>query len=263
MPRYRLDIEYDGRPYSGWQAQADTPSVQNALEDALRALTNQTVRVAGAGRTDTGVHALGQVAHVDLARSWLPHRLRDGLNALIRPHPISILATSEVPPSFDARRSACGRFYRYVILNRRGPPALAAGRAWHVARSLDEQAMDRAGQRLLGHHDFTTFRNVDCQAKSPMKTLRQIAVRRDKDEVIIEAEARSFLHNQVRSMVGSLKRVGEGGKPEEWISEILDARSRDRCGALAPPDGLYLVSVSYPDASHPDQEISETPDDEA
>lgn len=261
MPRFRLDIEYDGRPFSGWQAQADAPSVQTCIERALLSLTGDQVRVNGAGRTDAGVHALGQVAHVDLVKAWTPGRLRDGINAMLRPAPVSILAASEVPSSFDARFSATGRSYRYVILNRRSPAALEAGLVWHVPRRLDEEAMQEAARHLIGHHDFTTFRNVDCQAKSPLKTLRLLNVRREQDHIIIEAEARSFLHNQVRSMVGSLKRVGEGGKPSEWIAEILAARARDRCGALAPSDGLYLAAVAY--NSKTGSEIAEAADDEA
>jgi len=263
MPRYRLDIEYDGRPFSGWQLQADAPSVQGVLEAAFQALTGKLIRVNGAGRTDAGVHASGQVAHVDLEKAWQPGRLRDGLNAMVRPHPVSVLSTCEVPDSFDARFSATGRFYRYRIFNRRSPPALAAGLVWHVAKPLDVEAMDRAAKSLLGRHDFTTFRNVDCQAKSPVKTLRHLSVRREGIEIIVEAEARSFLHNQVRSMVGSLKRVGEGGQPEEWIAEILAARARERCGALAPPEGLYLEAVSYDRPSQPGDDIADTADGEA
>ncbi|MBX9619556.1 MAG: tRNA pseudouridine(38-40) synthase TruA [Hyphomicrobiales bacterium] len=263
MPRYRLDIEYDGRPFRGWQYQSDALTVQGVIEAALFALTGATIRVNGAGRTDAGVHALGQVAHADLPRPWAPGRLRDGINAMLRPHPVSILGASEVADGFDARFSARGRAYRYLILDRRSPPALDSGLVWHARRRLDANAMNHAARHLLGHHDFTTFRNVDCQAKSPMKTLRHLAVRRNGDQVIVEVEARSFLHNQVRSMVGSLKRVGEGTRPDEWIAEILEARSRDRCGALAPPDGLYLTSVSYAVSSQAGEDIADPADEEA
>lgn len=263
MPRYRLDIEYDGRAFSGWQAQANAVSVQSTIEAAIQALTGGDVRVYGAGRTDAGVHATGQVAHIDLQRSWAPRRLREGINALLRPHPISVIDVSEAQPNFDARFSAIGRTYRYIILNRLSPPALDFGLVWHVKRSLDEDAMDRAARHLIGHHDFTTFRNVDCQAKSPVKTLRHLSVHRLGERVIFDVEARSFLHNQVRSMVGSLKRVGEGMKPEAWIAEILAARSRPLCGALAPAEGLYLVAVTYPENLEASQEITQTSNDEA
>jgi tRNA pseudouridine38-40 synthase len=245
MPRYRLTIEYDGRPYQGWQSQAGVPTVQDAIEAAILAFSGERIRLSVAGRTDAGVHATGQVAHADLARDWAPSRARDAINAHLRPQPIAILAMEVAPPTFDARFSAIRRAYRYTILNRRAPPALDAGKVWHVMRELDTDTMHRAAQTLVGTHDFTTFRNARCQAKSPIRTLEQISVRRDGAYVLVETEARSFLHNQVRSMVGSLKRVGDGAWPLEAIPEILAARDRTRCGALAPPEGLALARVDY------------------
>lgn len=246
MPRYRLLIEYDGGPFQGWQSQPGVPTVQDAIETAVFALCGERVRVSGAGRTDAGVHAAGQVGHLDMTRGLAPERLCDALNAHLRPKPIAILGAEIVPEAFDARFSAIRRVYRYTILNRRAPPALAAGRVWHVVRHLDVEAMHRAAQALVGRHDFTAFRNADCQAKSPLRTLDRICLRRDGDVITAETAARAFLHNQVRSMIGSLKRVGEGAWPESAIAEILAARDRARCGALAPPAGLSLVRVDYP-----------------
>ncbi len=248
MPRYKLILEYDGTAYQGWQMQAHAPSIQGVIEDAIRAFAGETVSLRGAGRTDAGVHASGQVAHVDLARDWPPGRVRDAINAHLRPQPIAVLAAEIVAPDFDARFSAVRRAYRYDILNRRAPPALLQRRAWHVMRPLDADAMHRAAQALVGRHDFTTFRNAECQAKSPLRTLEAIRVRRDGEHVIVETEARAFLHNQVRSMVGCLKRVGEGAWPQTRIAEILAARDRSLCAALAPPHGLTLVRVDYPPA---------------
>lgn len=262
MPRYKLLIEYDGTPFAGWQAQSNAPSVQGAIEAAVLAVAGEATRLHGAGRTDKGVHASGQVAHLDLAKAWTPRRLGDALNALLRPQPIVILDVEQVADTFDARFSAVNRVYRYTILNRRAPPALSANRAWHVIRRLDEAAMQRAARALIGHHDFTTFRNTDCQAKSPMKTLRRLNVWRDGEQVLIETEARSFLHNQVRSMVGSLKCVGAGVKPENWIADILAACDRARCGALSPPEGLTLVRVDYA-ASEADEGVGDPADEEA
>jgi tRNA pseudouridine38-40 synthase len=249
MPRYRLTIEYDGGPFQGWQAQADAPTVQGVLESAVFAFSGERTSVRGAGRTDAGVHSEGQVAHFDLVKPWPCDTIRDAVNAHLRPHPVAILAAERAPDGFDARFSAIRRSYRYVILNRRAPPALDAGRAWHVAAPLDAEAMHRAGQALVGQHDFTTFRNAGCQAKSPVRTLEKLDVSREGERVFVRAEARAFLHNQVRSMVGSLKRVGEGAWPEGRIGEVLQARSRALCGALAPAHGLTLVRVDYADRS--------------
>ena len=245
MPRYKLTIEYDGSPFAGWQIQANGPSVQGRLEAALAALDPSGPSARGAGRTDAGVHALGQVAHTDLSKEWDPLRLREALNAHLRPDPVSILEAEPVAPDFDARFSATARQYLYRILNRRAPPALDRAKVWHVARPLDAEAMHAAAQSILGRHDFTTFRSAHCQAASPVKTLDRLDVRRAGEEIHIEARARSFLHNQVRSMVGSLKEVGEGRWPVSRMKKALDARDRAACGMVAPPDGLYLVAVSY------------------
>lgn len=249
MPRYRLLVEYDGTPFRGWQMQPDAPTVQGALADAFAAFVGEPIVPIGAGRTDAGVHAVGQVAHVDLAKPWPPGRIRDALNAHLRPWPIAVLAVSDVPPTFDARFSAIRRHYRYVLLNRRAPPTLEARRVWHVMRPLDAGAMNRSAQCLVGRHDFTTFRNAECQAKSPLRTLDRITVMRQGEHVVVETDARSFLHNQVRSIVGCLKRVGEGAWSEGRIAEILAARDRTLCAALSPPHGLYLMRVDYPDES--------------
>ena len=247
MPRYRLTIEYDGTPFVGWQRQANGRSVQQAIEDALLALTGERVAVRGAGRTDTGVHARGQVAHLDLTRAFPVEKLPDALNAHLRPAPVAILAAAVVPDGFDARFSAIGRRYLYRIVNRRAPLALERDRAWRVVRPLDERAMHEAAEALIGTHDFTTFRSVECQAKSPVKTLRELTVTRIGEEIRIEAEARSFLHSQIRSIAGSLKLVGEGKWQPADVAAALAARDRAACGALAPPAGLYLMAVAYPD----------------
>lgn len=245
MPRYKLTIEYDGTPFVGWQVQDNGPSVQGALMAAVEAFSGEKVAVPGAGRTDAGVHALGQVAHLDLAKEYPPDTVRDALNAHLRPNPIAILAAEKVAPEFDARRSAVRRHYRYRIVNRRADLALERGRAWRITRPLDAAAMHAAAQRLVGHHDFTTFRSTECQAKSPEKTLDKLDVARTGDEIVIIAVARSFLHNQVRSMVGSLALVGEGKWSADDLSLALEARDRTACGPVAPPDGLYLVRVDY------------------
>jgi tRNA pseudouridine38-40 synthase len=245
MPRYRLLIEYDGGPFVGWQMQAGGPSVQGVLTQAIAAFADEKVTVHGAGRTDAGVHALGQVAHVDLTRDWRPDRVRDALNANLRPHPVAVLAAEKAADSFHARFSAKRRHYLYRIVNRRADLALERHRAWRVPRSLDAAAMHVAAQRLIGRHDFTTFRAADCQAKSPVKTLDRLDVERDGDEVRVHASARSFLHHQVRSMVGSLVLVGGGKWSADDFSAALTARSRAACGPVAPPEGLYLVSVDY------------------
>jgi tRNA pseudouridine38-40 synthase len=245
MPRYKLTIEYDGTPFSGWQIQDTAPTVQGALEAAVKAISGEDVRVHGAGRTDAGVHALGQVAHCDLTKSFAPGRLRDGLNAHLRPHPIGVLSADIVPGTFEARFSAVKRHYRYRIRNTRANLALDVGRVWRVPRQLDAPAMHVAAQRLIGKHDFTTFRDSECQAKSPEKTLDQLDVVREGDAIDILTSARSFLHSQVRSMVGSLVWVGEGRWSADDLSAALAARDRAACGPVAPPEGLYLVRVDY------------------
>lgn len=245
MPRYRITLEYDGTPFYGWQRQEDIPSVQQTIEEALFRLTGETVTVRGAGRTDTGVHALGQVAHLDLSREWPTDRIRDGLNAHLRPAPIVVLAAAPVAEDFDARFSATRRHYVYRILNRRSPPALDRDRVWHVTYPLDAEAMAVAARPLLGQHDFSTFRAAECQAKSPVKTLDQLDVLREGEEIRVLASARSFLMSQVRSMVGSLVQVGSGRWPESRMAEILAAADRTACGPLAPPHGLYLARVDY------------------
>jgi tRNA pseudouridine38-40 synthase len=245
VPRYKLTIEYDGTPFAGWQWQDDAPTVQRVLGDALAAFCGHPVKVAGAGRTDAGVHALGQVAHVDLAKDWHADRVRDAVNAHLRPHPIAVLAVEKAADEFDARFSAKKRHYLYRIVNRRADLALDRTRAWRVPRRLDEEAMHRAAQKLVGKHDFTTFRSTECQARSPVKTLDALDVTREGDEVRIATSARSFLHNQVRSMVGSLVLVGDGKWSGDDLAAALGRRDRAACGPVAPPDGLYLVRVDY------------------
>ncbi|MPZ59065.1 MAG: tRNA pseudouridine(38-40) synthase TruA [Rhizobiales bacterium] len=245
MPRYKLLIEYDGGPFVGWQIQAVGPSVQWALTNAIQSLTQETVPVQGAGRTDAGVHALGQVAHVDLIRAWRGDKLRDGINACLRPYPVAVLAADKVPDTFEARFSAVARHYRYRIVNRRADLAVDRGRAWRVPKPLDAPAMQAAAQCLVGKHDFTTFRSAECQAASPVKTLDRLDVERDGTELHINASARSFLHHQVRSMVGSLVWVGEGRWSADDLATALTARDRSACGPVAPAEGLYLVRVDY------------------
>lgn len=247
MPRYRLDIEYDGGPYAGWQRQAGDHTIQAAIEQAILAFCGEAVTLRGAGRTDAGVHATGQVAHVDLAREWPDDTVRDAVNARLRMagERVAVIAAARVAEDFDARFSAIARHYLYRIVNRRAPLALEHGHAWWVAKALDAEAMHAAAQLLLGRHDFTTFRSVQCQANSPLRTLDVFDVARSGDAIEIRASARSFLHNQVRSMVGSLKRVGEGAWSPADMRAALDARDRRACGPVAPPDGLYLVRVDY------------------
>ena len=245
MPRYKLTIEYDGTPFVGWQVQDNGPSVQGVLTEAIAAFTGERVAVAGAGRTDAGVHASGQVAHIDLAKEWDGDTVRDAINFHLRPRPIAVLTAEQVAEDFDARFSAIKRHYLYRIVNRRADLALDQNRAWRVPRPLDGDAMHAAAQKLVGRHDFTTFRAAECQAKSPVKTLDQLDVKRDGDEVRITASARSFLHHLVRSMVGSLVHVGEGKWSAEDLAAALAARDRTRCGQVAPPQGLYLVRVEY------------------
>ena len=245
MPRFKLIIEYDGTPFAGWQWQDGAPTVQRTLTDALAALCGHAVKVAGAGRTDAGVHALGQVAHVDLEKDWRVNKVRDAVNAHLRPYPIAVLSAEKVPDGFDARFSARKRHYLYRIANRRPDLALERARAWRVPRRLNVEAMHEAAQRLTGKHDFTTFRSTECQAKSPVKTLDTLDVTRDGEDVQIRTSARSFLHNQVRSMVGSLALVGDGKWSADDLAAALTARDRAACGPVAPPEGLYLVSVDY------------------
>ncbi len=247
MPRYRLDIEYHGGPYAGWQRQAGQPSVQEAIETAILRFCGEEVRIRGAGRTDAGVHARGQVAHADLGRDWPGERVMAAINAhlMTAGERVAITAAFLVDDAFDARFSATARHYVYTILNRRAPPAIAKGLVWHVSRPLDADAMHDAAQRLVGRHDFTTFRSVQCQAKSPLRTLDRLDVERDGDTIRIFASARAFLHNQVRSMVGTLKRVGEGAWSPDDVAAALAAANRTACGPVAPPDGLSLVRVDY------------------
>jgi tRNA pseudouridine38-40 synthase len=245
MPRYKLTIEYDGTPFVGWQVQGTGVSVQGVLTEAVAAFCGHAVKVAGAGRTDAGVHALAQVAHVDLAKEWRGDRVRDAVNAHLRPHPVAVLSAETVADDFDARFSAKKRHYLYRIVNRRADLALERTRAWRVPRRLDVEAMQEAAQALIGKHDFTTFRSTECQAKSPVKTLDQLDVTRQDEEVRVETSARSFLHNQVRSIVGSLVLVGNGKWSAADLAGALAAHDRAACGPVAPPEGLYLVRVDY------------------
>jgi tRNA pseudouridine38-40 synthase len=245
MPRYKLTIEYDGTPFAGWQVQGAGQTVQGVLTDAIAAFIGEQATVQGAGRTDAGVHALAQVAHVDLTREWDCDTVRDALNAHLRPHPIAVLAAERAADDFDARFSARQRHYRYRIVNRRADLALDRNRAWRIPRRLDTEAMHAAAQSLVGRHDFTTFRAAECQAKSPVKTLGRLAVERQGEEVLVHASARSFLHTQVRSMVGSLVLVGLAKWAVADLAAALAARDRSACGQLAPPEGLYLVAVDY------------------
>jgi tRNA pseudouridine38-40 synthase len=247
MPRYRLLIEYDGTPFSGWQRQVNGPSVQGAIEAAIAAFTGEAVQIRGAGRTDAGVHARGQVAHVDIEKGWRSDTVRDATNAHLRGQPVIILAVDRVTDDFDARFSATARSYEYLILDRRPPPGLDRNRVWHVPTRLDHEAMDAAAKVLLGRHDFTTFRASECQANSPVRTLDRLDVTRQGEMVVVRAKARSFLHNQVRSMVGSLKLVGEGKWTAKDLRTALDAARRDACGPTAPAAGLFFMTVDYPE----------------
>ncbi len=245
MPRFRITIEYDGTPFLGWQYQPNCLTVQGALEEAVFRFSGERVAVTGAGRTDSGVHALGQVAHFNLIKDWAPSRVCDALNFHLKPNPASVLECERVDDNFDARFSATARHYLYRILSRRGRPALDRDRVWWWTKPLDADAMHDAAQALVGHHDFTTFRAAQCQAKSAMRTLDRLEVSREGSEIVIRASARSFLHNQVRSMVGSLKVVGEGKWTVSDMSRALTARDRSACGPVAPACGLYLVRVDY------------------
>jgi tRNA pseudouridine38-40 synthase len=245
MPRYKLVIEYDGTPFAGWQRQANGRSVQQAVEEAVERFAGEAARIHCAGRTDAGVHATHQVAHVDLARDWRTDTVRDAANAHLRPEPVAVVSAEVVPATFDARRSAKRRHYLYRILNRRARPALDATRVWHVPWGLDANLMHEAAQILVGRHDFTTFRAAECQAKNPVRTLERLDVARTADEIRVKAAARSFLHHQVRSMVGTLMLAGAGRWSVDEVRQALEARDRTRCGAMAPACGLYLVGVEY------------------
>lgn len=245
VPRFKLLIEYDGSPYAGFQRQQDQRTVQGALEAAVLAFTGEAITLKAAGRTDTGVHARGQVVHFDLTKEWETDTVRDAMNAHLRQELVGVVEVQDVDESFDARFSATKRHYRYTILNRRTPPVLELGKVWGVAKPLDETLMQTAADQLVGHHDFTTFRSVHCQSNSPIKTLDKLDVRRDGEHVYVDAAARSFLHNQVRSMVGALKVAGEGKVSADDVQAMLESRDRTRCPALAPPEGLVFERVEY------------------
>ncbi len=247
MTRWKLTIEYDGRPFAGWQRQSEAPSVQQALEEAIFGFCGERITVNGAGRTDAGVHARGQVAHIDLEKPSTEKTVRDAVNAHLRMngHPVAILSAEPVAADFEARFGAIRRAYRYEIIARRAPLTVDAGLAWHVHVPLDAEAMHRGAQHLTGKHDFTTFRAAQCQAKSPVRTVDAVTVTRAGDRISIDVTARSFLHSQVRAFAGSLKLVGEGRWPPEEVAAALEARDRARCGPTAPPDGLYLTQVDY------------------
>ncbi|MBA3834914.1 MAG: tRNA pseudouridine(38-40) synthase TruA [Sphingomonas sp.] len=246
MTRWRLTIEYDGGPFLGWQRQGQGPSVQQTLEEAIHRMTGERAAVHSAGRTDAGVHALAMSAHVEIKKSLTEHRLREGVNALVRPHPIALLSAEPVPDGWHARFSCIGRRYLYRILNRTAPPALGRGRVWHIGAHIDVAAMAQGAKLLVGSHDFTTFRSAHCQSESPVKTLDSLDVSREGDEIRIAAAARSFLHHQMRSMVGCLAMVGRGQWRPQDIRSALAARDRAALGFNAPPDGLYFVKAVYP-----------------
>jgi tRNA pseudouridine38-40 synthase len=247
VTRFALTLEFDGGPFMGLQRQAHGPTVQQAVEEAVHAVTGENATMHSAGRTDAGVHALAMRSHLDIETKLTPFRLMEALNAKLRPDPVAVIACDAVPEDWHARFSCIGRRYLYRIVNRRAPLTLERGRAWHVARPLDAEAMHRAAQALVGRHDFTTFRSVHCQAKDPVKTLDRLDVRREGETVLIEAAARSFLHHQVRSMVGTLALVGQGQWEDSQIAEALAARDRQALGLNAPPEGLYFVEALYPD----------------
>ena len=245
MTRYKLTLEYDGRDFVGWQRQDNGPSVQAALEAAVTGFCGETVTAHAAGRTDSGVHALGQVAHIDIAKDTTADTVRDALNQHLKPAPVAVLVAEAVDDEFHARFSATGRRYLYRIVNRRAPLALERGRAWFVPSPLDTEAMHAAAQALVGQHDFTSFRAAECQAKSPVKTLDRLSVERDGEEVRVQAAARSFLHHQVRNMVGTLRLVGIGKWTAGDVAEALEKRDRAAAGPTAPAEGLYLTEVVY------------------
>ena len=247
VPRYKLTVEYDGGPFVGWQRQTNGPSVQQAIEEAISGFSGETVRLTVAGRTDAGVHALAQVAHCDLARDWPADKVRDAINHFLQPAPVAIRTVDPVPDDFDARFSAVRRQYLYRIVNRRARLALDAGRALHEPRALDAAIMHAAAQVLVGHHDFTSFRATECQAKSPVRTLDRLDIARSGEGVTVTAGARSFLHHQVRNMVGTLLLVGLGKWQPRDVKAALDARDRSAAGPTAPAHGLYLARVDYPE----------------
>ncbi|MGG7517390.1 tRNA pseudouridine(38-40) synthase TruA [Allorhizobium undicola] len=249
MPRFKMIVEYDGTPYVGWQRQENGPSVQGALEKAILSLTGETVSIRGAGRTDSGVHARGQVVHADLSRAWQPYKLRNALNAhlALAGEAVCVLEAESVTDEFDARFSARKRHYLYRIISRPSRLAIEANRAWWVSKPLDHEAMHEAAQQLVGHHDFTTFRSVHCQASSPVRTLDRLDVSRSGDLIEIRASAQSFLHNQIRSFAGTLKMAGEGKMTPADVRAALEARNRAACGPVAPPEGLYFMQVDYGD----------------
>lgn len=248
MPRYRMAVEYDGTPYVGWQMQENGHSVQAALQNAILSLTGEKISIRGAGRTDSGVHAMGQVIHADLSRDWEPRKLRNALNAhlMMASEKVSVVEVLAVDETFDARFSAVKRHYLYRIINRPSPLALEAKRAWWVPRPLDHEAMHAAAQMLVGHHDFTTFRSAHCQAASPVRTLDRLDVTRVGELIEIRASAQSFLHNQIRSFAGTLKLAGDGKMKPDDVRTALEARDRAACGPVAPPEGLYFMKVDYP-----------------
>lgn len=255
MPRFRMIVEYDGTAYVGWQRQDNGHSVQSALENAILSLSGETVVIRGAGRTDSGVHAMGQVIHADLSRAWVPYKLRNALNAHLAQagEQVSIIDVQAAPDDFDARFSALRRHYLYRVINRPARLALEANRAWWVPKPLDHEAMHAAAQQLVGHHDFTTFRSAHCQAASPVRTLDRLDVTRRGDLIEIRASAQSFLHNQIRSFAGTLKLAGEGKMTPADVRAALEARDRAACGPVAPPEGLYFMRVDYPgDEPQPD-----------
>lgn len=245
MTRFRLSVEYDGRPFMGWQRQAHGPSVQAAIEEAILGVAGESATVHAAGRTDAGVHARAMAAHVDVARDFTPFRLMEAINGVIRPHPVAILSCETVADDWHARFSCTGRRYLYRVINRRAPLTLDAGLVWRVSAPLDAAAMHEAAQRLIGRHDFTTFRSAHCQSASPVKTLDQLDIRREGDDILCEVAARSFLHHQVRSMVGCLVMVGEGKWSANDLSTALAAKNRAALGFNAPPDGLYFAGADY------------------
>jgi tRNA pseudouridine38-40 synthase len=245
MTRFRLTIEYDGRPFMGWQRQSHGQSVQGEIESAAQAVTGEAITVHAAGRTDAGVHGLGMVAHLDIEKPLTPFRLMEALNAKLRPNPIAILACANEEKDFHARFSCIARHYSYRIVNRRAPLTTERGLSWQISADLDVAAMHVAAQQLVGRHDFTTFRSVHCQADSPMRTLDRLDVTRDSDRILINASARSFLHHQVRSMVGCLALVGQGRWSADDLKSALNACNRAALGYNAPPDGLYFMSADY------------------
>ncbi|WP_319483579.1 tRNA pseudouridine(38-40) synthase TruA [uncultured Cohaesibacter sp.] len=245
MPRYKLLIEYDGRPFSGWQRQDNAPSVMELIEDSIHTFTHERITLFGAGRTDSGVHATGQVAHFDLERDWHSQKITAALNFFLKETGVAVLGAWKVTGEFDSRFKAVKRYYRYRICNRRAPLTFEMGRAWQYSFPIDVELMQQGADRLVGHHDFTTFRATACQAKSPWRTMEMLRISREGEWVYLDAMARSFLHNQIRSFVGSLAEVGSGRKPVDWITEILETRDRRACGPVAPPDGLYLTRVDY------------------